>query len=176
MSITPLQLTGVSSMSDTFQAILTRAVNIAQLPLQQLQNSDSDLLQEQTLLSGFSGAAVTLGNAVKQLGKLGSGGALSATSSNTAKLTAQNTGATSAAAHKISEITSLASAATARSGAFADTNKTPVSVDGKMQLKFNGKDYALTLKNNTLTGLQNAINGLGVGVTASILTAGPTTN
>ena len=43
MSITPLTFTGVSTYSNDFQTILSRAVQIAQLPLKALQNRDTGL-------------------------------------------------------------------------------------------------------------------------------------
>ena len=94
--ITPLTITGVSSLSSQLQTVLNRAVSIASLPLQQLQNQDADILSKKTLLSGFSDAALTLGNAVTKLGQIASGKALAATSSDTSKVTVQNTGATNA--------------------------------------------------------------------------------
>jgi flagellar hook-associated protein 2 len=176
MSITPLQMTGVSTMSSSLQEVLTRAVKIASLPLTLLQNSDSDTLARQSILSGLGSAALTLGNAVTRLGGVGSGGALSATSSDSALVTVTNNGATSTRTHTISNITSIATPASATSTAFADVNHSPVSVNGKMRVIVDDTPYEITLASNTLTGLQDAINKLGAGVSASIITAGPTSN
>ena len=57
MSITPLTLTGVSPFSSDLQTILDRAVQIAQIPIKQLQNKESELLQQKTLLGTFSADA-----------------------------------------------------------------------------------------------------------------------
>jgi flagellar hook-associated protein 2 len=174
-SITPLQMTGVSSMSNSLQQILSRAVSIAQIPLTQLQNKDTDVLQEKTLLSGLSSAASSLGDAVAKLGTLASGGALSASSSDSTKVTAQNTGAATAVSYTLSNIT-LASAASGTSAVFTDSNAVPVSLDGKMVVEIDGRQHSITLATNSLVGLRDAINNLGAGVTATILTAGATAN
>lgn len=172
MSITPLQMTGVSSMSSSLQQVLTRAVNIASLPLTQLQNSDTDTLQRKTLLASLGNAALSLGNAVTRLGGVSAGGAILASSSDETKVTVLNNGATSARSHTISNITSLAAPASATSAAFADVNLSPVSVNGKMRLVVDDTPYDFTLGTNTLAGLEETINKLGAGVSASIITAG----
>ena len=175
-SITPLQMTGVSSMSSNLQQILNRAVSIAQIPLRQLQNKDSDALQEKTLLSGLSSAATSLGTAVKNLTTVAASGSLSASSSDPATVSVQNTGATYAAVHTISNVTSIAASATATSATgFADSAKTQVSANGSMELVFGtgpNDTYTFTLTNNSLVGLRDKINSLNAGVTADILTTG----
>lgn len=178
MSIAPLQFTGVSSQSDNLQAILTRAVNIAKLPLTQLQNNDSDVLTKKSLLAGLGDAATALGSSVANLGKVASGGSLSASSSDSSTVSVQKTGSTTAKVYTISDLTSLATAASATSAGFADVNKTKVSQNGEMQLVLQStsdtspKTYSFTLKDNSLTGLRDTINGLNAGVTASIFTTG----
>jgi len=82
MSITPLTFTGISQYSTDFQTILNRAVQIAQIPVQQLQNKDSDVLQRKTLLGGLSTAVSGLSDALGALGKIGAGQALAASSSD----------------------------------------------------------------------------------------------
>ena len=47
---TPLVFTGISSYSADFNTVLKRAVAIASLPLQKLQNDDADILSKKTLL------------------------------------------------------------------------------------------------------------------------------
>jgi flagellar hook-associated protein 2 len=82
--------------------------------------------------------------------------------------------ATSPASYSITEITSVARAASATSSGFADGDTTPASSTGTVKFSFNGTDHTIALGSgeNTLTGLRNKINGLGAGVTASILTTG----
>ncbi len=176
MSITPITLTGISTYASDFQSILNRAVGIAQIPLTALQNSDTTVLQEKTDMGTLSGTVATLASSLQSLGTLASTQALSASSSNPAVVAATATGATSAASYTINSITSLAAAASETSlNGYADSNSTPVSSTGTVKLTVGSQSYVFSLATNTLVGLQNQINGLNAGVTASILTT-PTDN
>ena len=77
MSLSPLTITGVSQFSNDFQTILDRAVKIAQVPIQQLQNRDGDVLQKKALLSGFSSGVSGLASAIETLSEVASKRALS---------------------------------------------------------------------------------------------------
>jgi flagellar hook-associated protein 2 len=173
MPIQPLTFTGVSSLSESLQSVLSRAVSIASIPLKQLQSANTDILQKKVLLTGLGTAAEKLGAAVSRLGTVASGGALSAFSSNASKITVLNTGITRPVSYTISNVSSLATAGSAVTGSFADVDSTPVSATGRVQLEVDGKIFGLALTNNTLAGLRDAINEAGAGVTATILTAGP---
>src|ERR1700760_471805 len=94
---TPLQFTGISQYSSDFQSILTRAVGIAQLPIQQLQNRVIGIQNSETDLSTLGTAAAAVGSSLQAIGKLGAGAALSASSSDTSVVTASNSNATSSA-------------------------------------------------------------------------------
>ncbi|MEO8024876.1 MAG: flagellar filament capping protein FliD [Bryobacteraceae bacterium] len=174
MSITPLSFTGVSSYSNDFQTILSRAVSIASLPLKSLQNQDSDLLQQTTQLATLTGAVSRLGSSLATLAGFGDSKALSATSSDPSTVSVTNTAADTAIAYTINEITSLASTASETSLiGYADSQSTPVSSTGTVKLTVGGNTYTIDLSGkNTLAGLRDSINSLGAGVTASILTAG----
>jgi flagellar hook-associated protein 2 len=176
MSLQPLTFTGVSSLSESLQLVLNRAVSIAAIPLTQLQNSTADVLQKKTLLSGVGSAAERLGAAVAKLGTISSSGALSASSSNTSKVTVQNTGSTTAVAYTLTDITSLATAASASTKAYAVSNTTRASMNGTVELEVDDVTYNLTLAKNSLVGLRDAINSAKAGVTATILTAGEGAN
>jgi flagellar hook-associated protein 2 len=119
-----------------------------------------------------------LATAISSLGELGTSKALSGSSSNTAKVTVGTVTATNPASYTISEITSVARAASATSSGFPDGATTAVSTTGTVKLSFNGTDHTLTLApaENNLTGLREKINALGAGVTASILTTGTGAN
>jgi flagellar hook-associated protein 2 len=171
-TFTPLQFTGISQYSSDFQSILTRADAIAALPVTALQNQQTTIQQEQTDLTSLGTAAAAVGSALTALGKLGAGLALSATSTDNNVVTATNTGATAGTSYSITNVTSIASPAAETSRVYSDGTTIPVSSTGTMQLVLGNKTYAITLTNtqNNLTGLQGAINNLGAGVTASILT------
>jgi flagellar hook-associated protein 2 len=153
------------------QAILNRAVAIAQIPITQLQNRDSDVIQQQTLMAGLQTAVANLADTVTTLGNVAQSQALTATSSNPAAVSVAATGATQAGAYTINSITSPATAASERSlNPVADSVNTPVSSTGTVNLVVGSNNYKFTLTNNSLVGLRDQINSLGAGVTASILT------
>jgi flagellar hook-associated protein 2 len=171
VSITPITLTGVSTYKSDYQSILNRAVAIAQIPLTNLENKDSSVLQQKTDLGALSGTVGTLATSLQALGTLAANQAVSASSSNPTVLTATATGAPSASSYTINSITSLATAASERSvNSYADSTSTPASSTGTVQLTVGSHNYVISLSNNSLIGLRDQINALGVGVTASILT------
>lgn len=171
MGIAPLAFVGVSTYSEDFQTILSRAVQIAQLPIQALQNQDSDVLQKKTLFSSLSASVASLASSLTSLGTTAENRALSASSSNTAAVTVSNTGATSAASYTINEITSIATAASERTlTGYEDSASTPVSSTGDLKLVVGSAEYDFSVTNNSLVGIRDKINALGAGVTATILT------
>lgn len=172
---TPLQFTGISQYSTDFQSILSRAVSIAQLPIQALQQQEASITQQESDLGTLNGDVSGVQSALVSLGQLGSGTALTGNSSNTSIVTATSTGAAQSGSYTISNVTSLATAASEISKAsYATSTSTAVSVSGNMTLVFGSNSYNISLSSsqNNLQGLADAINGLGAGVSASILTTG----
>ncbi len=164
---------GISSYASDFQAILQRAVETADLPIQALQNEESDNEDKISVLQSLNPDVANLASAIAALGSLASsGGGLSASSSDSNTVSVLDTGATAPATYTISNIQSLASSAMATSAGFANSTSTPVSADGNVQLTVGATTYQLTLSsaNNNLAGLASAINNADAGVTASILT------
>jgi flagellar hook-associated protein 2 len=171
--ITPLTLNGISQYASDFQSILDRSVQIASIPLQQLQNEQSLVEQQISTASGLSTAVAAVATDLGNLGNLGTSQALTANSSDSSVVTAQVTGATTNTSYAITNVTSVATAASESSrNSYADATTTPVSSTGSMQLTVGSTNYAINLTSgsNNLTGLENAINNLDAGVTAQILT------
>lgn len=179
MGITPLAFTGISRYSQDFGTIVRRQVEIASLPLRNLQNQQKDALERKLLVGGLSGAAERLRGATERLGELGRTKALVASSSNSAKVTATNVASTAATSYTISEITSIARTAgeTSASG-FPDSNSTVFASSGSVRLTIGAESFNLDLTGrNTLEGVRNAINQAAGGkVTASILNTGSGSN
>ncbi len=154
----PHPLNNVGTYSNGFQAILNRAVAIANLPVQQLQNADNDVLSRESQLATLGSAVSNFEGSLTALGTLGSGQALSASSSDSSVVTAQNTGATTAASYTISDISTIASAAseTTLTG-FADNSTALISLhqDALLYGEVQGNDYTIlspTSGTNTLAG------------------------
>ena len=178
-SITPLTFTGVSSFSNDFQTILNRAVQIANLPVKQLQNQQTDIQQEKVLAGNLNAAVGDLASSVTALGTLGQSQALTATSSDSTVATATATGITAGQYYSITNVTSIAHAASETSlQGYATSSSTPVSSTGTVQLTIGTtvKNIPLAAGQNNLNGLRDAINALGLGVTASVLTTGTGAN
>ena len=175
MGISPIAFSGLSKYSSDFQTILTRQVNIASLPLKNLQNQQADLLAQKTLVGNLRSTVAGLGTAVRSLGSLGADKGLVASSSNSAKVTATNASATSPVSYTISEITSIAKAASETSAVgYVTSGSTAVSSTGTVRLQVGSSTYSLDLTGkNNLEGLRDAINGVAnSGVTAVILNTG----
>jgi len=167
--------TGVSTYSSDLQSILTRSAQIAQIPVLALQNDQTTLQNQATDLDSLQTAVSKLAQAIMTLGNLSSGGALTATSSNTnIGATVSGTGAT-AGTYTISDVTSLAALSTATmTTGVANSTSTAVAPSGNntLYLVAGGSPItiALTSATNNLNGLEAAINAANAGVTASILT------
>jgi len=177
MSLTPLTFTGISTYSSDFQAIMDRAVSIAAVPIKALQNQQTDLVQKKMLVGNLASAADKLAASLRSLGSVASHKSLVASSSDTSKVTATNSGATSTATYSISNIESLAKVASETSVlSYADAGKTTVATTpATITLTVGSTSKTLDIsKNNTLAGLRDAINASGLGVTATILTVSDT--
>jgi hypothetical protein len=96
-AITPLRFTGVSTFSADFESIATRAVQIASLPIKQMQNEQSALLSKKQSLSGINSSLQGLSTAIEKLGQIGRTRALSVSSSNTTRVSVLADGLSEAA-------------------------------------------------------------------------------
>ncbi|HVY91729.1 MAG TPA: flagellar filament capping protein FliD [Bryobacteraceae bacterium] len=173
--VTPITINGISQYASDFQSILNRSVQIASIPIQQLQNEQSQVQQQMQAASILSIAVSAVASDLGALGNLGSSKSLTANSTDSVVASAQVTGATASASYAITNVTSVASAASESSlQPFADPSSDPVSTTGSMQLTVGANTYAINLdsSSNNLVGLRDAINKLNAGVTAQILTTG----
>ncbi len=173
-SITPLRFTGVSSFSEDFQAIFTRATQIASIPIQQLQNQQSHILAKKQAVVSLNQSLQNLTSSVEHLGELGRTRSIAVSSSNANKVSVADNGVVSATNYSITEITSVAAAASETSSApLSGTDA--VDTDDTLELVLGGETFALdvsTTGGNNLAGLAAAINGSGAAVTATILDTG----
>src|SRR5271154_3095215 len=107
----PLYFTGLSQFSNDFQSIIQRAVQIADLPVQNLQNQQATNTADENALTALEPTVTALGTDVTNLGALASTQGLSASSSDASTVSVVYTGASAPATYTISDITALASAA-----------------------------------------------------------------
>jgi flagellar hook-associated protein 2 len=171
----PQTFTGVSNYSSDLQSVLSRSEQIAQIPVTALQNDQTTLQNEVTDLGKLQTAVGNMAQAITTLGNLSTGGALTATSTDSnIGVTVSGSGAV-AGTYTISDVTSLASLSTATmTKGVADPTSTAVAPtdSNTLYLVAGGSPIAiqLTSKTNNLDGLEAAINAANAGVTASILT------
>lgn len=171
-STAPIYFTGVSSYSSDFQGLIQQAVQVAQQPITALQNEQSNNLSMKQALIALNPDVAALGADVAALGQLASGQGLTADSSDSGIVSVVNAGASGPGSYTVSDITSLASAASEMSlTGYANATTTPVSSSGNVDLVVGSNTYQLNLTgNNNLDGLVNAINNANAGVSATILT------
>jgi flagellar hook-associated protein 2 len=169
---TPLYFTGLSTYSSDFQSIIQRAVQVADLPVQSLENQESTVYAQEQALSALEPAVTAVGTDVANLGTLASTQGLAASSSDPSTVSVQNTGATVPGTYTISNIQSLAAAASETSLA-GYTSTQAINASGFVNLVSGSNTYQLNLTGqNNIAGLAHAINNATAGVTASVLNAG----
>jgi flagellar hook-associated protein 2 len=172
----PNYFTGLSSFSSDFQSIIQRAVQIADIPVTNLQNEQATITSQEQALTALEPSVSALGADVANLGMLASTQGLSASSSDSTTVSVLNTGASAPATYKVSNITSLASAASETSlQGYAAT--AAVSTTGFVNLVIGSNTYQLNLTGsgqNNIAGLAQAINNAGAGASATVLTSGST--
>ncbi len=175
MGLSPLVFTGVSKYSDDFQTILSRSSTIANLPVKALQNQQSDTVQKKLEATTLQDAVKALSDSLTNLASIGDHQAITASSSDASKVTIVSASATAPATFTVSDISSVAKAASETSvTGYADSQNSAVSATGNMSITAGGQTvkFSLTPTQNNLVGLRDEINSLGLGVTASILTTG----
>ncbi len=173
MSLTPLVFSGISTYSADFQTILERTVKIASLPITSLQNQQTDLLERKVVAGGLQGAVAAFGASLKSLGEVGDRRAVTGRTTDAGKAAVRAVTATTGGVYQLANITSVASAAAETSLiSYSDSNTATVSSTGTVQLTVGSNAFTVSLTpgENNLAGLRDKINGLGAGVTASILT------
>ena len=166
---------GTSTYSSSFQQVLTRAVGIASLPIQEMQVDVNTLSSEQSTYAGLAAVFGQLQNALLGINDAQTGN--SATSSNTSVLTA---GASQTALPGTYTVTvdNMGSQATAISnaGTPAVTDPTTQNISGSstFTLSVNGNPTTITPSGTSLDDLASAINSSGAGVQATVVNVGGT--
>jgi hypothetical protein len=95
-----------------------------------LKNQQSDLLQKKSLLISLNTVVGNLGSSIAALGSVAANRAIAASSSDPSTVAVTSTGASAPANYAITNISSLASAASGMSGVYANTNLANVSTAG----------------------------------------------
>jgi flagellar hook-associated protein 2 len=174
MATTPI-FSGTSRYASDFQAVITRAVAIASLPLQQLQNQLQGLNAESSALGGLNGDFGSLQTALSSIDNALGAGSYSASSSNSSAVTA-SLGAGATQSSYTLDVTSIGSYSSSISGdnlpVVSDPNSASVSLSSTYTLNVAGTTFQINPESNTLVDLVHSINGASAGVHASLVNVG----
>ena len=175
-SSTPTAFTGSSAFSSDLQQVITRAVNIASLPIAQLQTQISTLNKQQTELQTLGAKFQTLQSALDAINSASDANSFSANVDNQSVATATVGSQAQAGSYSI-QISSIGSQTNTLSSNTLTTVTDPSS--GNIS---SSSDYTLTVDGQTFTvaatslnGLAQAINASGAGVQATIVNVGGST-
>jgi len=173
-AITAPTFTGSSTFSSSFQQVLTRAVQLASLPMQQTQNDLTTVTGQQTALTQLGSDFDSLSTALQAIGSA-SGGSLSATVSDPSVVSASTTSSALPGTYTI-QVDTAGSYTTTMSPAGSTTVTDPttqsISSASSFTLTVNGTQTTITPSDNSLEGLANAINSASAGVQATIVNLG----
>jgi len=162
-----------SKYSTDLQQVLSRAVAIASLPLNQLNSQLSDLQNRSTALTSLNGKFSALQTALQ--GFSNSVVSSSAQVSNSSVLTAQSDSTAKAGTYAIHVISAGApSSALSQDGLPGVQNpfNQSITTSGSLTLTVGGTPVTVTPTSNTLSALADAINASGANVTATIVNLG----
>ncbi|MDW8354479.1 MAG: flagellar filament capping protein FliD [Bryobacterales bacterium] len=175
MATTNPIFTGTSRYSADLQKILERSVNIASLPLLQLQQTKTRLQDQSQALQGLEAKFAALAHAVAALATGAASGSYTLSNSDGAVVMASLSGSVLPGTYTI-EVLSAGSFTTtlSRDGlpTVTDPGSQNLSVASSLTLTVDGVNYTIAPSSPTLNGLAEAINAAGAGVTATIINLG----
>ena len=173
-SISPI-FTGVSSYANDLQAVISRTVAIASLPLNQLQSQLQDMNGQSSALSGLDTNFTSLQTALGNLNTALGASSYDAVSSDTSAATVSVGSGALEGSYTI-DISSVGSYSTAMSDpslpAVTDPYSTSISSSNNYTLNVDGKTYSITPSDGSLVGLAKALNSSGASVQASVVNTG----
>lgn len=164
---------GQSKFSSDFQQVLTRAVNIASLPMQQMQNELALLNGQQTALNSLSGTFTALQTALQNIASAST--SVTATSSNSTAVSATASSGALPGTYTV-QVTTLGSSTNTISSAgsppVTDPTTGNISSASSFTLTINGVNTTITPSGNSLNALATAINNAGLNVQATVVNVG----
>jgi flagellar hook-associated protein 2 len=177
MGTTPATFNGSSSFAADLQQTITHAVDIASIPLNQLNRNISALQAQSTEIGYLQNGFVLLQNAIKSLTTEVNGGGLSASVSDDTIASANLNSSSAVAGGTYSlNVIDAGSPTTSVSNTglptVADPSTTSISTSGTYTLTVNGSTVTVTPAANSLNALAQAINSSGAGVSATVINLG----
>jgi flagellar hook-associated protein 2 len=177
MGTTPATFNGSSTYAADLQQTITHAVDIASIPLNQLDRNVSALQAQSTEIGYLQNGFVMLQNAIKSLTTGVNGGGLSASVSDDtiASANLNSSAAVSAGTYSLNVIDAGSPTTSVRKTGLptvADPSTTSISTSGTYTLTVNGSNFTVTPTTNSLNALAQAINTSGAGVSATVINLG----
>jgi flagellar hook-associated protein 2 len=166
MGTTSAIFTGSSQFSTDFQNVITRAVQIASLPMTQMTADKTDLSNQASALSSLDGIFKSLQTSVNDIQSATGDGALQATVSDSTKATATLGDGAMAGVYSVKIVDP---------GTFATSTTQAEDYSGThaFKLSLNGVAYGLTVTDSTAAGVASAINNqYGDQVQATVINVG----
>jgi flagellar hook-associated protein 2 len=174
-SNTPTSFTGNSAFSADLQQVITRAVNIASLPIAQLQGQLGILNSQQAELQKVGSKFQSLQNALDALGEASDANSFAANVSDTSVATASVSDGAQAGHYSVN-ILNIGSETNTISPntlpAVSDPASGNVSASSTFTLTVDGQTFSIADVDNSLNGLAQAVNASGAGVRATIVNVG----
>jgi len=177
MGTIPATFNGSSTYAADLQQTITHAVDIASIPINQLNRNVSALQAQSTEIGYLQNGFVLLQNAIKSLTAGVNGGGFSASAADntiaTANLTSSST--LSAGTYSLNVINAgspTVSVSNTGLPTVADPTVTSISTSSSYTLTVNGSTFTVTPVANSLNALAQAINTSGAGVSATVINLG----
>ncbi len=166
---------GSSSYAAQLQQTITQAVNIASLPVQQLQSQQATLEGQQTELQNVTSTFSAMQAAISALGSSTGVGAFSATVSQSSIASASISSGVMAGNYTLN-VTSIGSQTNTISqnaqSVVTDPSLSNISTSSSYTLSVDGNSYGISDSAGTLNGLAEAISSSSANVQASIVNVG----
>lgn len=172
--------TGSSQFSSDFQDVISRAVQFASLPMQQMQNDVTNLQSQSTELStlgsDFSAlqSAVTSLDSALGLGSYAASATPSASGATIASVAVSGTPSQGSYTLEVDGTGSYASAMSNDGTSVADPTQSSISDASTYTLSVGTAGTVITPAGNTLSDLADAINNSSAGVSATVVNVGST--
>lgn len=164
--------TGTSTFASDLQASVSRALEIAALPMQALQTDQSNISNETSELSTLGNLFSSLQTALQSISSGTGSNALQATSSDSSVATASVTGSPLSGTYAVQVLTagSSSSAISNSSTAVTDPTSQNISASTSFTLTVGSSNYTISASN--LNALATGINESGAPVQAVVINVG----
>src|SRR5579884_352141 len=170
----PATFSAGSQFSQDLQNVIARAVAMASLPMQQLQNEQSDVQAKIAAAQSLQTSVQSFQTAIQSLSTLSSN-TLSTSVSNSAAVQVTSSSTALPGTYTV-DVTDAGSYSTGMSangtGTVTDPTEQSISTSSSLTLTVGSSTYTIQPASNSLNALAAAINSSGAGVQATIINIG----